>query len=82
MNETADFWTYQAWERAVHNDKVDRKTPADIGTEVFFLPACAVFEKEGTAAQTGRWVQFRWKGAEPVGDSKADLWIVDQIATR
>lgn len=82
LNETADFWTYQAWERAVHNDKVNIKTPADIGTEVFFLPACAVFEKEGTAAQTGRWVQFRWKGAEPVGESKADLWIVDQIATR
>ncbi len=82
LNETAEFWTHQAWERAVKNDKVPHLTPKDINTEVFFLPAAAVFEKEGTAAQTGRWVQFRWKGAEPVGESKADLWIIDELAKR
>jgi len=80
LNETAEFWTYEAWERAAKNDKVAKRTPKDIATEVFFLPAAAVFEKEGTAAQTGRWVQYRWKGAEPVGESKSDLWIIDQMA--
>ena len=80
LNETAEFWTYEAWERAANNDKVAKRTPKDIATEVFFLPAAAVFEKEGTAAQTGRWVQYRWKGAEPVGESKSDLWIIDQMA--
>ncbi|HCF50112.1 MAG TPA: formate dehydrogenase, partial [Syntrophomonas sp.] len=57
-------------------------TPADIKTEVFFLPAAAVYEKEGTAASTSRWVQYRWKGAEPVGESKSDLWIYNELAKK
>ncbi len=82
LNESAEFWSHTAWERAVNNDKVQRLTPKNIDTEVFFLPAAAVYEKEGTAAQTGRWVQFRWKGADPVGDSKADLWIYNELGKR
>jgi len=82
LNESAEFWSYPAWERAVQNGKVPHHTPKDIQTEVFFLPAAAVYEKEGTAAQTGRWVQYRWKGADPVGESKADLWIINEIGKR
>jgi len=59
---------------------MEKRSPKDIETEVFFLPACAVYEKEGTAASTSRWVQYRWKGAEPVGESKSDLWMIDQLA--
>ncbi len=83
LNETAEFWTYRAWERP-HGGSHHTETfaPKDIQTEVFFLPACAVYEKEGTAAQTGRWVQYRWKGADEVGKSKADLWIIDQLAKK
>lgn len=80
--ETADFWTYPGWDRAVDNPNVNTYAPTNIGTEVFFLPAAAVYEKEGTSAQTGRWVQFRWKGADPVGESKADLWIYDELGKR
>jgi len=82
LHETADFWTYQAWERPTENANVKTLTPKDINTEVFFLPAAAVYEKEGTAASTGRWVQYRWKGAEPVGESKADLWIYNELEKR
>ncbi|MDD3364833.1 MAG: formate dehydrogenase-N subunit alpha [Syntrophomonas sp.] len=82
LHETADFWTYQAWERPTKNDNVKTLSPKDINTEVFFLPAAAVYEKEGTAASTGRWVQFRWKGADPVGESKADLWIYNELEKR
>jgi len=82
LNESADFWTRDAWERVAYDGKVEKKEPKDIDTEVFFLPACAVYEKEGTAAQTGRWVQYRWKGADEVGESKSDLWIVDKIALK
>ncbi len=82
LNETADFWTHQGWERPVDNPNVPKITPADIDTEVFFLPAAAVYEKEGTAASTGRWVQYRWKGADPVGESKADLWIYNELAKK
>lgn len=82
LNETAEFWTYQAWDRVVENDKVKKRTPADIQTEVFFLPAAAVYEKEGTAANTGRWIQFRYKGADPVGESKSDLWIFYELGKK
>ncbi len=78
-NESAEFWTYEAWDRPVDNPNVPKYTPADIKTEVFFLPAAAVYEKEGTASNTGRWVQFRWKGADPVGESKADLAIYNEL---
>lgn len=82
LHETAEFWTYQAWDRPVNNPSVPKRTPQDIQTEVFFIPACGVFEKEGTAAQTGRWVQYRWKGAEALGDSKPDLWMIYEIGKR
>jgi formate dehydrogenase major subunit len=82
LHETADFWSYKAWERPVENDKVPKLGPKDIQTEVFFLPACGVYEKEGTASQTGRMIQYRWKNADPVGESKPDLWIIDQLAKR
>lgn len=82
LNETADFWTYPAWERPVENENVPKLSAADIQTEVFFLPAAAVYEKEGTAAQTGRWVQYRWQGADPVGESKADLWIYNELGKK
>ncbi len=82
LNETADFWTYPAWQRPVENENVPKLTAADIQTEVFFLPAASVYEKEGTAAQTGRWVQYRWQGADPLGESKADLWIYNELGKR
>ncbi|MEQ8236542.1 MAG: formate dehydrogenase-N subunit alpha, partial [Syntrophomonadaceae bacterium] len=82
QHETADFWALDAWERPVEGDKVPKLTPKDIQTEVFFLPACAVYEKEGTAASTSRWVQYRWKGADPAGESKPDLWIYNELAKK
>ena len=82
LHETAEFWSHKAWERPVENEKVKQLTPQDIQTEAFFLPAAAVYEKEGTAASTSRMVQFRWKGADPVGESKADLWIYNELVKR
>ncbi len=82
LHETAEFWSYKAWERPVENEKVPKLTPKDIQTEVFFLPAAGVYEKEGTASNTGRWMQYRWKAAEPLGDSKPDLWIINELAKR
>ncbi len=82
LNETAEFWTHQGQERAEKNNKFESQEPRDINTEVFFLPAAAVYEKEGTAAQTGRWVQYRWKGADPVGESKADLDIIYELGRK
>lgn len=69
--ETMYFWSEEAGE-----------DPASIKTEVFVLPACAAYEKEGTITNSGRWVQWRWKATEPVGESKADLEIIHLLATR
>jgi len=53
-----------------------------INTEVFLLPACASFEKQGSVANSGRWLQWRWQGVKPVGQSRADLDIIHQLARR
>ncbi len=66
-NETAAFW------------KAPDMNPAEIDTEVFLLPAAAPFEKEGTVANSGRWIQWRNKAQEPTGNAKSDLWIVDKL---
>lgn len=73
--ETSQFWKPEAWAKT----KVNAKSPKDIKTEVFLLPACSSYEKEGTVSNSGRWMQYRWKSAEPVGESKADLEIIYQL---
>ncbi len=69
--ETSVFWK----EKAGSN-------PAEIQTEVFFLPACSSYEKEGTVTNSGRWMQYRWQAIPPKGESKADLEIVHMLARR
>ena len=68
--ETANFW------------KGPEAKPASIRTEVFLLPAAASFEKEGSVSNSGRWVQWRYKSAEPPGDARDDLWILNGIMSR
>ncbi len=67
-NETAAFWDDPAL------------NPAEIQTEVFLLPAAAAYERDGTIANSGRWIQWRWQAQKPPGECKSDLWIVDQLA--
>jgi formate dehydrogenase major subunit len=45
----------------------------DIGTEVFFLPAAAHTEKDGTYTQTQRLLQWHHKAVEPPGDCRSEL---------
>ena len=49
--------------------------PAECRTEVFFFPAAAHTEKEGTFTQTQRMLQWREKAVEPKGDQRSDLWF-------
>jgi len=65
--ETASFW------------KRPGVNPADVKTEVFVLPAACHYEKEGTVTNSGRWVQWRYKGADSPGDAKPDLDIVYEL---
>ena len=48
---------------------------ADIGTEVFFLPAAAHTEKDGSFTNTQRLLQWHHTAVEPPGDARSDLWF-------
>ncbi len=50
-------------------------TPAEIGTEVFFLPAAAHTEKDGSFTNTQRLLQWHDKAVEPKGDCRSELWF-------
>ncbi|PAE19539.1 formate dehydrogenase-N subunit alpha [Bacillus sp. 7504-2] len=69
--ETSAFWQKEAG-----ND------PSSVQTEVIFLPACSSFEKEGSVTNSGRWMQYRWQGIAPKGESRADLEITHMLARR
>ena len=47
----------------------------DIGTEVFFLPAAAHTEKNGSFTNTQRMLQWHHQAVEPAGDARSELWF-------
>jgi formate dehydrogenase major subunit len=47
----------------------------DIGTEVFFFPAAAHTEKNGSFTNTQRMLQWHHMAVEPPGDARSDLWF-------
>jgi len=65
--ETAEFWR-DAPEIARGEVKTE-----DIATEVFFFPAAAHTEKNGTFTNTQRLLQWHHKAIEPPGDCRSDL---------
>ncbi|RBQ15309.1 formate dehydrogenase [Spongiactinospora rosea] len=67
--ETATFW------KDGPEIETGELRTADIGTEVFFLPAASHVEKEGTFTQTQRLLQWREKAVDPPGDCRSDLWF-------
>jgi formate dehydrogenase major subunit len=72
--ETSEFWK----NFGPYND-VD---PAKIQTEVYRLPSTCFAEEDGSLTNSGRWLQWHWKGAEPPGDAKGDPEIMAGIFTR
>src|SRR4051794_3541320 len=50
-------------------------TSEEIGTEVFFLPAAAHVEKDGTFTNTQRLLQWHYKAVEPPGDARSESWF-------
>jgi formate dehydrogenase major subunit len=54
----------------------------EIATEVFFFPAAAHTEKEGTFTNTQRMVQWHHKAQDPVAEQRSDLWFVYHLGHR
>jgi formate dehydrogenase major subunit len=72
--ETSEFWK----KHGEHND-VDA---SKIQTEVYRLPSTCFAEEDGALVNSGRWLQWHWKGAEPPGDAKADPEIIAGLFLR
>lgn len=69
-NETGSFW------------RGPGVNPKDIQTEVFFLPAASSVEKEGSITNSGRLAQWRTASIKPIGDSKPDSEIMNELYFR
>jgi formate dehydrogenase major subunit len=74
--ESASFW----YDSAEH--EAGEVRTQDIGTEVFFLPAAAHTEKDGTFTNTQRLLQWHHKAVEPPGDCRSELWFIHQLGRR
>ena len=59
VTETSTFWQNHG-----ESNDVD---PASIQTEVFRLPSTCFAEEDGSIANSGRWLQWHWKGADAPG---------------
>ena len=55
---------------------------ADIGTEVFFLPAAAHTEKDGSFTNTQRMLQWHHQAVEPTEDTRSDLWFLYHLGRK
>lgn len=69
-NETGSFW------------RGPDVKPEDVGTEVFFLPCSTSIEKEGSVANSGRWIQWRYAGPKPYGETKPDGDIMVELMAK
>jgi formate dehydrogenase major subunit len=76
LTETAEFWR--------ESPEIDRGEvrSAEIGTEVFFFPAAAHTEKDGSFTNTQRLLQWHHKAIEPPGDCRSDLQFIFDLGRR
>ncbi len=54
----------------------------ELKTEVFFLPAAAHTEKDGSFTSTQRLLQWHHTAVEPAGDARSDLWFTYHLGLR
>jgi formate dehydrogenase major subunit len=69
MIESAEFWR-----SAPEIDRGEVRSE-DIETEVFFFPAAAHTEKDGSFTNTQRLLQWHHKAVEPPDDCRSELWF-------
>ncbi|MWT63396.1 formate dehydrogenase, partial [Escherichia coli] len=72
--ETSTFWQNHG-----ESNDVD---PSKIQTEVFRLPSTCFAEENGSIVNSGRWLQWHWKGADAPGIALNDGEILAGIFLR
>jgi formate dehydrogenase major subunit len=70
--ETALFW----------KDDPTGPPASEVKTEVFFIPAAAAPEKDGSFTNTQRLLQWHDKALDPPGDCRSDSWFVYNLGKR
>jgi formate dehydrogenase major subunit len=76
MIESATFWCDS---QEVESGELK---PEEIGTEVFFLPAAAHTEKDGTFTNTQRLLQWHYKAVEPPGECRSELHFFHELGKK
>ena len=74
VTETSEFWRSYGDFNDVDSSQIQ--------TEVFRLPTSCFAEEAGALVNSGRWLQWHWKGAEPPGDAKTDIEIMATLFQR
>jgi formate dehydrogenase major subunit len=74
--ETASFW-YDSPE--IESGELRTE---DIKTEIFWMPAAAHTEKDGSFTNTQRLLQWHHKAIEPEGDARSELWFYYHLGKR
>ena len=74
ITETSEFW---------HKvDKYNDVDTASIQTTVFRLPTTCFAEENGSLVNSSRWLQWHWKGGEPPGEARPDIFIMGALFHR
>ncbi|MHB8820778.1 MAG: molybdopterin dinucleotide binding domain-containing protein, partial [Pseudomonadaceae bacterium] len=74
VTETSEFWR-----NAGEFNDVDT---ASIQTTVFRLPTTCFAEEDGSLVNSGRWLQWHWKAAEPPAQARTDVMIMGGLFHR
>lgn len=72
--EPAEFWSN-------HGSLNDVRTE-EIQTTVFRLPTGCFAEEDGALTNSGRWLQWHWKAADPPGEARPDIDIIADLFLR
>ena len=74
VTETSEFWKN-------YGEYNDVKSEA-IQTTVIRLPSTCFAEENGSLVNSGRWLQWHWKGAEGPGEARGDMEIMSDLFDR
>ena len=70
MLDSAEFW------------KAPGQNPAEIDTEVLYLPSSHWIERDGSFTNSGRWAQWKEKAVDPPIGVRSDTWILSELFWR
>ncbi|MEW6182793.1 MAG: hypothetical protein AB1500_06400 [Bacillota bacterium] len=76
-----DWLVYVNWFRSEETFLEEREKIAMAcpRSEIFILPAAAPWEKTGSLASGGHWVQWCTEAVGPRGQARVPLWIMDRL---